>query len=53
MARARRRPFHEMDHDHKLLREEVAQANRSPKWRHCEIDVGVVKVEARTGINLG
>jgi hypothetical protein len=29
MATAKRRPFHEMDHDHELLREEIVYASRS------------------------
>src|SRR2546430_17057493 len=29
MATAKRRPFHEMDHDNELLREEIVYANRT------------------------
>src|SRR6184192_3929203 len=29
MATAKRRAFHEMDHDHELLREEIVYANRT------------------------
>jgi len=29
MATTKRRPFHEMDHDHELLREEIVYANRT------------------------
>jgi hypothetical protein len=29
MATAKRRPFHEMDHDHELLHEEIVYASRT------------------------
>jgi hypothetical protein len=29
MATAKRRPFHEMDHDHELLRHEIVYASRT------------------------
>ncbi len=53
MATAKRRPFHEMDHDHELLREEVVFANRTEQGGPIPEFLAKKRAERVRGIAAG